>query len=456
MVSRERCVDINGKVMSIEAEKDINAQQGPMTDVLDQDVCGQSHRVSACGRVLIYGINYSPEPIGVGKYTGELGDYLSAEGYHVDVITAVPHYPGWIVRSGYRNRFSVEYKLRSRIIRCPLLLRSKMHGVWRLFAPLSFAISSAPVAVWTILTKRPDTILCVEPTLLSAPLALVLSRFVGARTVLHIQDLEIDAAFAVGHFKSRVMAKWTGIVESFFLKSFDAIVTISNGMRQKIIQKGVAANRVFLIRNWVNLDDISPWIGDNQFRRKLKISNEKFVVLYSGNIGAKQGLDVLLDAASRLVDRRDLIFVVAGEGPAKAKIVSRYGHLPNVRFLELQPAQKLREFLGFADLHVIPQEAGVAELVLPSKLGPILASGRPVIVTADKGSELYEFSSGAGYVVPAGDSVALADAISRISKLPVEELAALGDQGCSRAAGLSAKAVLPDFVSVLHVRSTAP
>lgn len=441
--------------MNIPTDKNSHILQDSSTDGQEQDSRGRLHCVSTCRRILIYGINFSPEPIGVGKYTGELGDYLVAEGHHVDVVTAVPHYPGWAVRSDYRNGFSVERKLRSLIIRCPLLLRSEMYGFWRLVAPLSFAISSAPVVLWIALTKKPDTILCVEPTLFSVPLALLLSKFIGARTVLHVQDLEIDAAFAVGHFQNLMLAKWASLVESFFLKSFDAIVTISNGMRQKIIQKGVAPSRLSIIRNWVNLEDISPWTGVNQFRRDLEIADEKFVVLYSGNIGAKQGLNVLLDAASDLVDRDDLIFVVAGEGPAKAKMVSRYGHLPNVRFLELQPASKLRELLGFADLHVIPQDADVADLVLPSKLGPILASGRPVIVTADEGTELYEFSSGAGYAVPAGDSVALADAIFRISKFPAEELVAVGRRGCSRAAGLSAKVAFPEFVSILCGRSEA-
>ncbi len=138
---------------------------------------------------------------------------------------------------------------------------------------------------------------------------------------------------------------------------------------------------------------------------------EDFVVLYSGNIGAKQGLDVLLAAAERLKDRPDLHVIIAGEGPVKADLEKRYGHLPAVRFLPFQPYERLNEFLNLADLHALPQERGAADLVLPSKLGGMLASGRPVVVTADIGTELATFVAGAAVVVPPGDAGALADAI---------------------------------------------
>jgi colanic acid biosynthesis glycosyl transferase WcaI len=137
-------------------------------------------------RVFIYGINYAPEPTGVGRYTGELGSYLAQQGLEVEVVTAAPHYPGWAVQGGYRNRFSVERLDGARVTRCPLLLRIEMRGVWRALAPLTFALTSAPIAVWRIFTTRPDIVLCVEPTLFSAPAALLAAKIVGARTVLHV------------------------------------------------------------------------------------------------------------------------------------------------------------------------------------------------------------------------------------------------------------------------------
>src|SRR5215211_6231901 len=121
-------------------------------------------------RILIYAMNYAPELTGVGHTSGEIGAYLSQQGLDVEVVTTPPHYPGWALRDGYANRYAIEHRGRECITRCPLVLRKDMRGIWRLVAPLSFALSSAPVAVWRILTTRPNTVLCVEPTLFSAPL----------------------------------------------------------------------------------------------------------------------------------------------------------------------------------------------------------------------------------------------------------------------------------------------
>ncbi len=187
-------------------------------------------------------------------------------------------------------------------------------------------------------------------------------------------------------------------------------------MRERLVSKGVKPERLALIRNWVDLDQIRPLTGANRFREELGLSKETFVILYSGNIGAKQALHIVLDAAERLVDDARLAFVLVGEGPEKPQLMARYGHLPNVYFLPLQPEEHLCELLNFADLQVLPQAKGVADLVLPSKLGGMLASGKPILVTADKGTELFELLYGTAIIVPAGDSEAMAHEIQRFAQ----------------------------------------
>jgi Glycosyl transferase 4-like domain len=118
-----------------------------------------------------------------------------------------------------------------------------MRGVWRALAPLTFALTSAPTAVWRIFTTRPDVVLCVEPTLFSAPAALLAAKIVGAKTVLHVQDLEIDAAFAVGHLRGGILRKIAKLFEGAVLRSFDRVVTISNRMRDSLESKGVLSQR---------------------------------------------------------------------------------------------------------------------------------------------------------------------------------------------------------------------
>lgn len=364
--------------------------------------------------VVVYAMNYAPETAGVGKYTGEIAEYLAAEGMDVTVVTTPPHYPGWAVQPGYRNGFSATAEGRITVLRAPLMLRRKMRGIWRLLAPLSFALTSAPVVFWQILRRRPATVFCVEPTLFAAPVAQLAARLIGARTVLHVHDMEVDAAFAVGHLNSRPWLKALGhVFERVVLGRFDRLITISNRMAEGLVLKGVPDAKVSVVRNWVDLGQFHPMEDISPYRAELGFRPEDFVVLYSGSIGAKQGLNVLLDAAEHLEDEQHIHFVVAGDGPQKPELEARYGHLANVRFLPFQPYARLNALLNMPDLHVLPQDRSTADLALPSKLGGMLASGKPVLVTADEGTELAQFVEGAVYLTPPNDPESLAACILR-------------------------------------------
>jgi colanic acid biosynthesis glycosyl transferase WcaI len=372
-----------------------------------------STRISA--RVIIYGMNYAPEPTGVGRYTGEIGEYLATQGLNIEVITAPPHYPGWKIRNGYRNRYSLDVTAHGRVTRCPLVLKADMRGMWRFIAPLTFALTSAPIVMWRIFSFRPDIVLCVEPTLLAAPVALLSAKLTGTRTALHVQDLEVDAAFAVGHVRGSWLFRLAHFFERIVLRSFDSIITISNRMREQIVAKGVVADRVGLVRNWVDLEKIRPMSGPSPYRSELGFSDTDYVALYAGNVGPKQALSIVLEAAEAIAGRAAIKFVIVGDGPEKKRIVSRFGHLPNVKFLSVQPEERLSDLLNLADVHLLPQNRGAADLVLPSKLGGMLASGKPSIVMADPGTELFEFLGDGAIIIPPGDSDALARAIIRFS-----------------------------------------
>jgi len=364
-------------------------------------------------RVLVYGMNYAPEVTGVGRYTAELAEHLAAIGADVTVITTPAHYPVWRVEKPFTNtRYAVEVRNNVRVVRCPLFLHKKMSGFWRLVAPLTFAATSTPAAILQTLHRRPDTIICVEPTLFVTPVALVLSKLFAARSVLYVQDLEVDAAFAVGHLRNRRWMKVIGsILERCTLPFFDRIVTISNSMAEKIRQKGVAPARIAMIRNWVDLDRFHPISGASSYRKSLNYDASDFVVLYSGSIGAKQELNVLLDAARLLASESKIKFVVAGEGPAKESLMRAYKDLTNVKFLPFQPDDSLNAFLSFPDIHALTQSHSANDLVLPSKLGGMLASGKRILVTANVGTELADFLGARAIVTPPGDPAELAAAI---------------------------------------------
>lgn len=371
-------------------------------------------------RVLLYAMNYAPELTGCGRYTGEMGAELVQRGAIVTVVTTPPHYPGWRVQTGHVNRYSNETLAGQRIIRCPTYLRDAMGGIHRMIAPVAFSLTSLPVIMWQLLFRRQDMLICVEPTLFAMPAALLAARLRGTPTLLHVQDLEVDAAFEVGHLRPPIWLKRVAYAfERCILRGFDSVVTISEGMRMRLVAKGLDPARVMLIRNWVDLDHIRPLDAPLSYRAMIDVPEDRFVILYSGNLGPKQGLDTLGRAAARMAAEAqetgtDVLLVIAGDGPERDRLMHDYGHLPNIAFRPLQPEAHLGAFLNMADAHVIPQLAGATDFALPSKLAGILASGRSLIVMAEPTQEIARFVGDSAIVIPPEDDARLVDAIRSV------------------------------------------
>ena len=366
--------------------------------------------------VLLYGLNYAPEPVGIGKYSGELAEWLASQGHQVHVITAPPYFPARRLGDGFSNRYSVKQVDGVRVRRCPLWVPRRPSGLTRLLHLASFALSSlGPLLAqhaW-----RPDVVITVAPAFFCAPGALLLGRLCGRRTItwLHIQDFELDAAFELGLLKGRLMRSLAETWERRTLRGFDRLSSISSAMVQKLSIKGVDRSRSLLLPNWVDLEIIRPQLvsarQSNTYRRELGIGSDQLVLMYSGSMNKKQGLDLIAEVIHQLADLPQLVWLLAGEGPTKAELVAATQGLPNVHHLPLQPVERLNDWLNAADIHLLPQKAEAADLVLPSKLLGILASGRPVVASSPAGSELADLVDQAGACVPAGDAGAFAAAI---------------------------------------------
>lgn len=184
-------------------------------------------------------------------------------------------------------------------------------------------------------------------------------------------------------------------------------------MCARLVAAGVAPGRVIEFRNLADIDTIQPLVEPSAYRAEFGITTP-YIVLYSGNIGNKQGIEILIEVARLLAHRGDLTFVIAGEGALLAQLVATARGLDNVRFEPLQPRERLTELLGLATLHLLPQLAGAADLVLPSKLTNMLASGRPVVATAGVGTGLAHECDGCGIVTEPGDAIAMATAIETL------------------------------------------
>lgn len=367
-------------------------------------------------RLLLVSINYLPEMTGIGKYSGEMAEWLAAQGVEVEVVTAPPYYPAWRVSPGYRAYlYRCERINGVGVTRCPIWVPAAPSGLKRILHLASFALSSFPVIAWKALRIRPDIVFVVEPPLFCSPAALVAARLVGARSWLHVQDFEVDAAFDLGVLKARWLRSWVLKTESWLMRRFDRVTTISARMLERLGNKGVAGNRTGLLPNWVELDRIHPLEGTSPLRREWAISDSDTVVLYSGNMGEKQGLEILVEVARRLESRTGLRFVLCGDGAARKRLEAMSEGVKNIEFKPLQPLEKLNDLLNLADIHVLPQRRDAADLVLPSKLTNMLASGRPVVATACGATQVAELVNECGIVVQPEDTVALADAIVQLS-----------------------------------------
>ena len=404
-------------------------------------------------RILLYGINYFPELTGIGKYTGELAPWLAGRGHEVRVVTAPPYYPEWRVKPPWSAwRWRRETHAGVQVWRCPLWVPGRQSGLRRVLHLVSFALSSLPVllrqAVW-----RPDALLVVEPAFACAPGALLAGALAGAGTWLHVQDYEVDAAFGMGLLKGERLRAWVLRAEAALLHRFDRVSSISGRMVDLAVAKGVQPDRVRLFPNWVEIAAIYPLHRASEFRVELDIPPERLVALYSGNMGAKQGLEILAEAARLLQAHPRLHFVFCGDGAGRASLQEQCEGLANVTLLPLQPLTRLNELLNLADIHLLPQRADAADLVLPSKLTGMLASGRPVVVTAALGTELatvVQDQARCGIVVPPEQPEAFAAAVAELADATGERRRELGAAGRRHAeSAMDRDAILRTFEAEL-------
>lgn len=377
---------------------------GPMSQVID----------TRRPKILLLGLNYAPEAVGIAVYSTGLAEKLAADGHEVCVVTAKPSYPAWKVPAEFRGGWLRRtHENGVDVFRVATLVPSNPTGLKRLVHQASFLVSSLLPTLVLAIRRRPDVVLTVAPALAGAPVARLAAALCGARSWLHVQDFEVEAAQATGLLGPGALIRAAGRVERLILGLFHRVSSISPAMCRKLAEKGVRPERIVEFRNWAALDSVVPTEGPSPYRTEWNVTTPH-VVLYSGNIANKQGIDIVVDAARRLHRRRDLTFVVCGEGPNRAALQSRAGDLDNLVFRDLQPKERLNDLLAMATVHLLPQLAGAADLVLPSKLTNMLASGRPVVATAHPGTGLAAEVEGCGLLTTPEDGAAFAEAIERL------------------------------------------
>jgi len=371
-------------------------------------------------KILIYGINYSPELTGVGVYTSGMTKWLASKNHECRVITAHPYYPEWKIQKDYNPwLYTKETNENITVFRCPLWIPKKPNTLSRVLHLASFMLSSLPVLIRNSLWK-PNIILCIEPTFICTPQALIFAKLTGTKSWLHIQDFEIDAMHQLGFLvNNRILKKAMLFVERLIMKNFSRVSSISNTMCLLSQKKGVSPDTSIFFPNWTDVSFMVPKLDSTKFRETWGFNAETKIVLYSGNIGKKQGLDIILDIANDFRDSPKIQFIIVGDGVHKSELVLRTENekLDNVHFFPLQPYHMLPDLLSIADIHLVIQKKGAADIVMPSKVANIFSAGGHAIITTEESTELGQLvinNPGIATLVPAENAGALSVAIQRI------------------------------------------
>lgn len=348
-------------------------------------------------KILVYGINYAPELTGIGKYTGEMCEWLASQGHEVTMLTAKPYYPEWEVHQVYQHQKGwIKENINGvTVYRVPFYVPKEVSSIKRIIHEFSFVLSGIPFWCKAMFKPKYDVVISVAPPFHLGIVAAWYKKIKKTPLVYHIQDLQVDAAKDLGMLKNKTFLKLMFGMEKYIINQATKVSTISWGMQRKIEHKGVDKEKIMQIPNWVDIEAIKPLPKEESLRKRFNIALEDKVVLYSGNLGEKQGLESIITVAERTKANSNLKYVICGSGGAKDRLVAlaKAKQLQNVLFFPLQPYEDLPNLLATADLHLVLQKKSASDLVMPSKLTGIVASGGVPIVTAVKGTTLYQVVS---------------------------------------------------------------
>jgi colanic acid biosynthesis glycosyl transferase WcaI len=379
-------------------------------------------------RLLVATPHFAPDVAPTGEVVTRLVEELGARGHSIEVVTALPWYREHRVEEGFGGRlWRYEDTPWGRVTRVhPFSTVDKQRIARRAAGFAGFSLVAGALGARG---EDVDGVLALSPPLTLGLTGWAIARARRAPFVFNVQDVYPDVAVDLGVLRSRRVIGAASRLERFCYERADAITVLSEDIKANVCLKTASPQKVRVIPNFVDTNWLKPSTRDNSYRRELGLT-DKIVVMYAGNVGLSQCLEILIESAAALAYEPDLAFVINGQGAARAELERRAGGLANVHFVDLQPLGRLPEVLAAADVHVVPLRRGLARSSVPSKTYSILAAGRPLIASVDEGSEVARIveRAGAGITVPPEDPESLTKAIKALLDAP-EETARMGAAG---------------------------
>jgi colanic acid biosynthesis glycosyl transferase WcaI len=372
--------------------------------------------------------HFTPDIAPTGVVVTRIVEELTQRGHRIEVITALPWYREHRVEPGFEGKLTrIEDTPWGRVVRVHPFPAADKRDIFR--RAIAFAGFSLMASAAGVRGGRVDSVLAVSPPLTLGLTGLVVGRARKAPVVFNVQDVYPDVAIELGALENKALTGAARRLESFCYDHADATTVLSEDLRDNVRAKARHPERVHVIPNFVDTTFVQPMGKENAYRREFGIDGRR-VVMYAGNVGLSQSLDTVLECAAALGYEEDVVFVINGQGAARAELEQHALGLTNVRFVDMQPPERLPELLAAADLHLVPLRKGLARSSVPSKTYSILAAARPLVASVDPGSEVARVieRSGAGIAVPPEDAEALTKAVRSLLDAP-EEMQRMGESG---------------------------
>jgi colanic acid biosynthesis glycosyl transferase WcaI len=385
-------------------------------------VCGLSdHSGDDAMRILVLCPHFDPDTAPTGRIMSRITSEWVARGHRVDVVTSLPWYRNHQVEPGWRGRL-VRREVTSwgSITRLhPMAGADKSNLLTRALGFVGFSAHAAGQGLWQTRRVRPDLVVAMSPPLTLGLGGALIAKTTRCPMVFNIQDVFPDAVVATGAVTNRYLIAAARWLERLSYRASDAVTVLSEDLAANLRAK-MPSDRsadIVVIPNFVDTAAIVPADRMTPYRREHGIGSEP-VVMYAGNIGYSQSLEMVLAAARACPETT---FVLNGDGAARASLRQAASGFANIRFVDPQPMERLSEVLASADLHLVPLRRGLGAVSVPSKLYSILAAGRPVLAAIDPDTEIPRIlaASGAGVVVPPDQELEFVTALLAMLADPV-------------------------------------